>query len=320
MSGRSRQFFISSTYPIYVANRFPNSNCVLCINPSEGVGEHVWSSWLLKDFQEQGPFSTLKNGSPLTKRDGVTPQTTVALPGIHVPMCSTCNNRLNSLIEVPAKGPIRRLIPWVEPHNWPNFDSQERLDAARWFLKVALLMAHPEAVHDNPKVQVSPGAAAYFEDSCLDWMRNEDLPPEDFSVYVTRRPVSGEVSPPDNKMELEIPSVVVDGVDLHYMFRTFGMRGLDVAVVWHPGWDLRHPLVEEGRAIQMWPGSAAVNFSGMPVVHPDEFRFVDAHITSIHFTKEMFKNVTKSPLSIETDIASLVGFTEFKLKGKRSRI
>ena len=32
------------------------------------------------------------------------------------------------------------------------------------------------------------------------------------------------------------------------MSRKIGIRGLDITMVWHPGWPIAHPLVAEGRA------------------------------------------------------------------------
>ncbi len=98
--------------------------CVLCPNPSKGVGEHVWPRWLIQEFHGEGPFTTEKGGVAYTKRDGVSPVTAVALPGVHVPMCEPCNTELNRSIEEPAKPVIRRLLPWSSTHAWPAISSE----------------------------------------------------------------------------------------------------------------------------------------------------------------------------------------------------
>lgn len=285
-----------------MTNRFPGKNCVLCPNLSIGVGEHVWPSWLIKKFRGQGPFYTDKNGETIMKRSGETAHEVTALLSVHVPMCGPCNTRLSSTVEIPAKDIIERIAPWNDQPSWPSLNTDESAALARWFLKVALLTSHPEADHDNPKIQNDPAWTRFgvIEPAWLDWMRTGSAPPKDFSVFATRRLVEGEQPHVDEELRLMLPSVAVDGEDLRYMVRSIGFRGFEVTIVWHPGWPIRHPLVETGRAAQLWPSPNAVDFSGLPEVNPEEFKFqVGLPMT---FTEGSFIQASSEPLTVETEL------------------
>lgn len=287
-----------------VSNRFPGKSCVLCSNPSEGVGEHVWPSWLIKAFHGEGPFTIEKGGTPYPKRDG-TPATTEALQGVHVPMCGECNRRLSRSIEIPAKTVIRQIMPMSATHTWPKITATEAEDLARWFLKVGLLNTHPEAVHDSPQAQRDRAFRrhAQVEPAWLEWMKTDTAPPEWFSVFLTRQSVSGGQSWDGEKTLLELPNVRVGAKNLNYQTWVAGIRGLAVTVVWHPYWPIQHPLVEEGRAAKLWPDPSLVNFALLPEVHPDEFRFLLSG-TSVHFTDDdHLRRVAETPLQVGVDVA-----------------
>ena len=292
-----------------MANRFPGKSCVLCLDPSSGVGEHVWPTWLIKEFHDEGPFTSEKGGTPYTKRDGVTPATSVALPGSHVPMCVECNSHLNRTIEAPAKNVIRRLIPWTAAHEWPALSAAEARSLACWFLKVGLLGAHPEVVHDRPQMDrdLDFRRNDHGEPEWLEWLHAGTAPPYGFSVYVARRNVLGEHPDIGEKSRIILPHVSVEGRSLNYMSRRFGIRGLDVTIAWHPGWPILHPLVEDGRAVQLWPNPSGVDFAKLPEVHPEEFGF-HTGIGDMHFTEELFHRAALEPLSVGMDpIAAFFG-------------
>ena len=292
-----------------MANRFPGETCVLCPNFSEGVGEHSWPSWFIEEFRGQGPFNSAKGTVPYTKRDGVTPVTSTALPSVHVPMCTRCNRHLGTTMEEPAKDVIRRVLPWSAGHVWPTVTADEAAALARWFLKIGLLSAHPKGVHDNPHVHADPSFPRFdqVEPEWMDWMRTGDTPPDAFSVYVTRRSVTSEQPWEGEKLRVIIPDVHVGNRSLHYMSRSFGIRALDVNIVWHPGWPIRHPLVEDGRATALWPNPSTVDFGSLPEVHPDKFRFYPG-IGPMQFSGEQFERVSQTPLHVGMDpFASFFG-------------
>jgi hypothetical protein len=287
----------------YVSNRFSGQSCVLCPNESVGVGEHVWPSWFIREFHGEGPFTIEKGGVPYTKGDG-TPATYEALQSVHVPMCEVCNDRLNRLIETPAKAVIRKIIPESgTTHEWPKITAVEADALARWFLKVCLLKSHPDAVHDSPHVQNDESIGHHEQDepAWLDWLRKGVAPPAWFSVFMTRRSVSGGESFGGEELRLELPIVSVGDKSLHYETWSAGVRGIEVSVAWHPFWPIKHPLVEEGRAVRLWPYPSAVDFSTLPEVDLSEFRFFVGG-TSVHFRdKDSLRHAARTPLQVGLD-------------------
>jgi hypothetical protein len=254
-----------------VANRFADKSCVLCPSPSVGVGEHVWPTWLIGDLHGGGPFHTEMAGTPYTKRDNTTVATFDALPSVHVPMCTDCNGRLNTLVEEPARPVVRRVLPWSSTHAWPTLTADDAAALGRWFLKVGLLLSHPDAVDDAPHVARDTAAARFddFREDWVAWMAAGADPPEDFSVYLTRRSAVGERPWNADGVVLSLPGrVEVAGSEQRFMTRSVGIGGVDATIVWHPGTPLQHPLVQSGRAGVLWPNPAAIDLSRLPVVQP----------------------------------------------------
>lgn len=135
----------------------------------------------------------------------------------------------------------------------------------------------------------------------LDWMRTGATPPDGFSVFVSRRGTQDPGEFNGERRRIILPRVVVDGAELRFMSRAFGVRGLEVVIVWHPGWLILHPLVSEGRAALLWPTVTSVDFKGLPEVHPREFMFVDGSIGQMRFGAASYKAATIDPLSCDFD-------------------
>jgi hypothetical protein len=117
----------------------------------------------------------------------------------------------------------------------------------------------------------------FMEPEWLAWLRDCVDPPHGFTVYISRRdplslfPWTGPVQ------RIDLPgTAVIDGREVRFMKRDLGIRGLDITVVWHPGWPIEHPLVDEGRAAVLWPNPAAVNFAQLGEVREGETRIVVA--------------------------------------------
>jgi hypothetical protein len=93
-------------------------------------------------------------------------------------------------------------------------------------------------------------------------LEGTDLP-ADLAVFATRRSLFAEVVAwrgPARRIEL--PGYVrVCNRGLRFMSREIGIRGLDITMVWHPGWPIAHPLAAEGRAAVFWPNPAASDFA-----------------------------------------------------------
>jgi hypothetical protein len=284
------------------------SPCVLCGAASTRVGEHVWPAWFLSEFYDEGPFEASKAGVAYTARDSPTPLKSGGLPGVHVPMCESCNTILNTRFEEPAKPVVRQLIPLEANHIWPKLSAPEVQALALWLLKVGLLTAHPAAVHDLPQVNNDSSFPRLdpFLSEWTSWMSTGSLPPGGFSVYVTRRAVTEDVELGRLRRQVQLPKILVDGRDIRLVQRSFGFRGLNVTIVWHPGWDIKNAQVDEGRAVRLWPQPAETDFALLPEVNPREFEFVDASIVEIRMTPTAFDIIARTPLNHETNALDLM--------------
>lgn len=297
-----------------MANRFPGKSCVLCPNLSVGVGEHVWSGWFIDAFQGQGPFTASRAGVPYTKRDNVTPVTHGALQGVHVPMCESCNAMLNRTIEVPAKPIVRKLLAHDDSGASLGLSADECADLARWLLKVGILKGHPDADHDHVGLQRDPGLARLpVRPEWLDWMRTGSTPPDAFSVFATRRDLRAEAPGPSDRQIIVLPKLRVDGEDLEFTSWSFGFTGVNVTIVWHPGWPIAHPQLESGRAVRLWPEPVEIDFGALPQVHPKELTFWDDLPTSRWMTAEQFAKEAKQPLGVDANPWRVV-FGEFAME------
>lgn len=293
-----------------MANRFPDEQCVICDAPSVGVGEHVWPTWFLQEFAGEGPFYTEKSGQPIRKRDGDV-ATHNALEGAHVPMCEECNGLLSKHIEEPAKDIIRKLLPRSADHAWPSLSSDECAAVAFWFLKVGLLLSHPKVHHDNPRLNKDPDVPRLpdLSPEYLTWMRAGATPPYGFSVYAYRRSLKSEIERwPNGKTHIALPTLVRVGEhELRFMARELGIRGIDVTIVWHPGWPIAHPLVDSGRAVELWPRPAGADFDRMPEVHSGEFGFATGG-TSFVFRDDEYQEHLLPPLAPDLNFGSVLEY------------
>lgn len=287
-------------------NRFPGQTCVFCPNPSFGVGEHVWPSWFISEFHGQGPFTTSRAGDPYTKRDKVTPMTSDALLGVHVPACEECNAVLDTTIEKPAKPVVRQLLAHQSSPDELILTADECAALARWLLKVGLLSAHPAAEHDHQGVQRDqdlPQLAAVRAE-WLDWMRTGRAPPTGFSVFITRSDLRGEDAEPPQKQHIVLPRLIVDGNDRSFTSRSFGFSGVNATIVWHPGWPIEHAQVDARRAARLWPDPDEVDFGALPSVHPKELAFWDGSIGVVAVSTEQLERLAEHPLSVDSDPAA----------------
>ena len=236
------------------------------------------------------------------------PVKTPGLPGVHVPMCEPCNSRLNTRFEVPAQPIVRSLLSFDLTHSWPTLSVAETEALALWLLKVGLLSAHPDAVHDVPHVDKDDSYPRLdpFLPVWAEWMRTGAPPPDGFSVYVTRRAIEHDVPLVGAKRQVQLPRIIVDGEDLRFVQRSFGFRGVNVTIVWHPGWEIDNAQVNEGRAARLWPQPSVTDFAALPEVNPREFQFVDALPLEISTTRAQYEDIISTPLDHDTDVVALV--------------
>ncbi|WP_440671832.1 hypothetical protein [Clavibacter nebraskensis] len=238
----------------------------------------------------------------------MTPVTSDALLGVHVPACEECNAVLDTTIEKPAKPVVRRLLAHRDSSDELILSADECAALARWLLKVGLLSSHPAADHDHSGLQRDqdlPQLAAVRAE-WLDWMRVGSAPPAGFSVFITRRNLHGEDTDPTQKQHIVLPRLVVDGQDRNFMSRSFGFVGVNVTIVWHPGWPIVHDQVNEGRAIRLWPDPDEVDFGARPQVHPKELAFWDGSLGEMVVSNEQLEQLAQCPLSVDSDPLSAV--------------
>jgi hypothetical protein len=125
-------------------------------------------------------------------------------------------------------------------------------------------------------------------------------------VYACRRSLTSEVEVwPTDKLYIALPgSVRVGEHELRFMSRELGIRGVDVTIVWHPGWPIAHPLVRSGRAAELWPRPAGADFGIMPEVHKGEFGFATGGSAFV-FRDEEYKENLLPPLAPDLNFGAV---------------
>jgi hypothetical protein len=102
-----------------------------------------------------------------------------------------------------------------------------------------------------------------------------------------------------------LPTIESDGIETVCEVQVIGFHGLELTLVYHPGWQVSHPQVPEGRAIQIWPASSdRVDLAALVPVSPRDIRFVDGPL--FHLGPGGFEGITLPPLSPETDMFELM--------------
>ena len=247
--------------------QFEGEMCVLCrARPSSPTGEHVWPRWLLLEMFRpvDGPYSWWKSGTQVVKRDGL-PREHASVGGVKLPVCVECNSILDRRFEKSAKRPIRLLMA---QDGDVVFAGTGGMVMALWFLKTWLLLAHPAARESDP--DVTPARWDSVPEELYSWLVTDQPPPAGFSIWVTRRAEEGPE--PAAIRRIPLPTVVADGRSIKFRAKRAGVRLLDVSLVYHPGWEIEHPLEVEGRALRLWPRTAdtEADFASLPTVHPKD--------------------------------------------------
>lgn len=242
--------------------------CVLCYaREATRRGEHVLAQWYLRDRGPgPGPYRWTKNGEPILNREGqpIAPQDRVR---IQLPVCKTCNGEMNRRFEQPAKDALRRLF---DARGAVVLGADELQALALWFLKTLLLQARPEVIYSAPKVSE---AALKWDPSELpsrrfyDWLVTGDAPPSGVSLWLFRAEEGLDDLPPP-EFVIPLPTVAADGTVTDFVCFQVTFHGLNITLVVHPGWEIRHPLEESGRALRLWPTPSVMgaNVGALPVL------------------------------------------------------
>jgi hypothetical protein len=281
--------------------QFEGKTCVLCRRrPSSPTGEHVWPRWLLKMFPPgEKQYTWWISGEQVSKRDGQ-PRTHTSVGAVKLPMCVTCNNKaLEPRFEKPAK-PLIRLL--MDRDGNARFGGNDARFVALWFLKTWLLLAHPAARESDP--DVTPARWDSVGDDLYSWLVINQPPPVGFSIWVTKR--AEGLPDPAVTRRIPLPTVVADGREIQFRVKRAGVQFLDVSLVYHPGWEIEHPLEAEGRALRLWPrqADAGADFSSVPAVHPNDTAWLKG--PRLHFLPDAFGSDDLPPLSPSFDPMDLV--------------
>jgi hypothetical protein len=246
--------------------------------------------WLKSELwpQKKGEYRSWVNGEPVRNRLGQ-PRKDDSW-GIKLPACDACNRILNQRFEQPAKRHIRDLMA---QNGNAILGGADAMDVALWFLKTWLLWAHPAARVSVPRI--APPRWDGVGDDLYTWIVTDQLPPAGLSIWVTKR--REEETEDAATRHIPLPTVVADGRRIEFRVKRASLRWLDVSLVYHPGWEIDHPLEADGRALRLWPreSDTGADFASLPPVHPRDTVWLEG--PTIHFATGAFGRGDLPPLS-----------------------
>jgi hypothetical protein len=80
-------------------------------------------------------------------------------------------------------------------------------------------------------------------------------------------------------------------------------------VVFHPGWEINHPLEAAGRSLRLWPQHVgdSIDFAALPASASNELRWVPGGFR-VTFASGAYKHAERTPLSSKpVDLMALLG-------------
>jgi hypothetical protein len=287
-----------------MSKQFGNEHCLFCQRPSSRSGEHVLPTWLLKMFDPaDGPYRTFVDGKPQLDRVGRHREHSSAVR-VKVPMCEQHNAALDRRFETSAKPVIRRIF---ESEGSLTLSAVEARTAGTWFVKTWLLLAHPRARPSHPEFMPSPWTPVGSD--LYGWMVTGQPLPDGLSLWLTRgnRQPSGRSKP----RRIPLPTVRADGAEIEFQSLQFGLRSLEISLVYHPGWAIDHPLERERRAVRFWPLATAepIDLSALPSVGPNDTNWLKG--PRVGFKPGTYRHAALPPLSEATRFQLRPGLIEF---------
>lgn len=243
---------------------------------------------------DEGPFTLSVNAEDVMKRDGVTARQQNAFPRTTLPMCEDCNGKLNERFERPAKPLVRGLVKGEL-----SLDEQSVRTLALWFLKTWLLLAHPSSLDSEGGLASKRWNLDAVAEDLYGWMISGQTPPNSLSLWLLRVVKRSSGSSRENGIPL--PTVVADGRVMKFQSFQFGMDFraagfLEVSLVYHPGWEIDHPLEAEQRAVRLWPlvRERALDLAAVPLTESDESHWVE--VGTYHFENSAYTLLDRPPL------------------------
>lgn len=264
---------------------FAGIDCVLCgQRPSLPRGDRT-QSLLAADHDFVGASVTMED--PLVRTT--------------IPLCLRCGNTLSERFEETARPAVEGL--WEgELRLRPT---QARLFAL-WVLKTLLLTAHPEAQVSDPRASLARFDLTEVPDEIYRWMVEEQPPPAGVSIWATRGTrAATNGSPPDR---IPLPTITAEGRTTRFQefasrLDLLGAGVLDVELVYHPGWEIDHPLERAGRAARLWPrdGRRVLDLAALPVLEARELSW--GRGPRLLFAPQSYHQESRAPLSAKTSFS-----------------
>ncbi len=228
---------------------FLGRTCALCRSrPSTRKGEHVVPGWWRQAMTKQypGPFTSEQGGVPKLRRDGSVWESDGVIT-YQLPCCEACNQKLNSRFENRAK----RII---QPHLAGGaVDAAHAEFAGLWWLKTAMLFAHPETMSSDGRTIGDWWGAP---ESIFDWVVTGERPPSFLSMWITtgpkkeKRPQFGPLFPYRLGQTFDY---TFDGEQRSTRLAKFGINDISIQLMYHPGFELEHPMGSELPVLRVWP-------------------------------------------------------------------
>jgi hypothetical protein len=230
----------------------PNERtCALCEgHRASRKGEHVIPRWLRRRLfpVEAGPYSTLRNGAVERQFDHLPPR---LLPVCDESTGGTCQQTLSARFE--RSDTTRDAVARMFERG--HLVSADARSAALWWLKTALLWNHPCA-YDAGDID-KPSWPEPIDHQLFRWTADGADPPSDVSLWISQTTTAAHSEaaelPRRHDEQIEIPSYRVLGEQIVSHTSVFGVAGLQLHLLHHPGWIAAHPLEKDGLAVRLWP-------------------------------------------------------------------
>jgi hypothetical protein len=264
---------------------FAGIDCVLCgQRPSLPRGDRSQSLWSAEeDFV----------GAALRMDD--------ALVGTTIPVCLRCSTALTDRFERAAKPVVEDL--WEGDLRLPPVQARAFV---MWALKTWLLTAHPAAQDSHPRSSVCRFDLAEMPDDVYGWLVEGERPPAGVSLWATRS-ARGAVAG-DAHYHIPLPTITMDARTVRFQELTSRLDlldggVLDVDLVYHPGWEIDHPLERDGRAARLWPrdGRRVLDIGALPVLESRELTW--SRGPRLVFAPGTYRRQEREPLSPETSFS-----------------
>lgn len=185
---------------------------------------------------------------------------------VFVPVCPPCNAILNTRFELPARPILRQVLT----QGWSvGFTTAEWRTVGLWYAKILLMLGHPEAAYSNDTISAGIVVRWATGSPDISWLFKGADPPGDLSLWV----FNASLTPAQPSHGVVVPRVVhtpgADPVTFHFI-KVVDVNGPCLTLLSHPGWPVKHPLVDQGQAWELLrdPPSSG-NLSLLPQLSDD---------------------------------------------------